>query len=296
MPYSEKKTNFVKVADFRPISLTARVYKIIAKVLAGRLRGVLEDTSSHTQGAFVRNRQIRDAVLVANEVVDETRMKKNGLVFKIDFEKAYDHVEWSFLDFVLEKKGFGLRWRNWIKGCLSFANFSVIINGRPRGKFGASRGLRQGDPLSPFHFILVVDVLSKILERANVSSLIEGLTVGRENFEVTHLQFADDTIFFLKDNDQNWANLNSILESFCFISGLKLNKAKCSLVGINSESSNVERLTAVFGYGVGSWPLKYLGLPLGGNLKAVSFWTPVVERVEKSLKGWKKAFLSRGGD
>lgn len=76
---------------------------------------MLEDTSSHTQGAFVRNRQILDAVLVANEVVDETRMKKKkGLVFKIDFEKAYDHVEWSFLDFVLEKKGFGLRWRNWI--------------------------------------------------------------------------------------------------------------------------------------------------------------------------------------
>jgi hypothetical protein len=83
-----------------------------------------------------------DAVLIANEVVEEVRKKKvEGLVFKIDFEKAYDHVEWAFLDDILGKKGFGLRWRSWIMGCLSYANFSILFNGRPRGKFKASRGL-----------------------------------------------------------------------------------------------------------------------------------------------------------
>ena len=76
-------------------------------------------------------------VLITNEVVEEYWVKKKeGIVFKIDFEKAYDHVSWEFIDFVLDKKGFGQRWRKWIGGCLSSANFSVIINGKPRGHFG----------------------------------------------------------------------------------------------------------------------------------------------------------------
>ena len=101
--------------DYRPISLVTGVYKILAKVLANRLKEVLGDTISTTQGAFVKDRQILDVVLVANEAVEEYQSKKkNGLVCKVDFEKAYDHIRWSFLDKVLEMKGFGKRWRKWI--------------------------------------------------------------------------------------------------------------------------------------------------------------------------------------
>lgn len=191
-----KTSDSTKVGDFRPISLVSSLYKIVSKVLAFRLREVLEGTISSAQGAFMKGRQILDAVLIANEVVEDVRKKKDeGLVFKIDFEKAYDHVEWAFLDDVLGKKGFGLRWRRWIMGCLSSANFSILINGRPRGKFMASRGLRQGDPLSPFLFTIVVDVLSRLMEKAQEFELIKGLVVGRESIEISHLQFADDTIF-----------------------------------------------------------------------------------------------------
>ncbi|PRQ44942.1 putative RNA-directed DNA polymerase [Rosa chinensis] len=254
-----KKANSLKVGDYRPISLITSLYKIIAKLLAWRLREVLSDTISGVQGAFIRGRQILDAVLVANEVVDETRKKKKeGLVFKIDFEKA---------------KGFGDRWRKWIGGCLRSANFSILINGRPRGKFDASRGLRQGDPLSPFLFTLVVYVLDRLMERARDCRLIEGLVVGREEVEITHLQFADDTIFFLKDDDQNWNNLNMVLESFCLFSGLKINKSKCSVVGINTEAGRLERMADEQGCEIGVWPMKYLGLPLGGNPSKPHFGT-----------------------
>ena len=113
------------------------------------------------KGAFVKGRQILDAALVANEVVEEGRKhNKTGMIFKIDFEKAYDHVEWSFVDDVLVRKGFGAKWRRWINGCLHSTNFSIMMNGKPRGKFKASRGVRQGEPLSPFIFTLVIDVLN----------------------------------------------------------------------------------------------------------------------------------------
>ncbi|KAK9927793.1 hypothetical protein M0R45_024959 [Rubus argutus] len=291
-----KKVDSLKIGDYRPISLVTSLYKIIAKVLASRLKEVLGGTISIAQGAFVKGRQILDAVLVANEVVEETKKKKNeGLFLKVDFEKAYDHIEWTFLDHVLEQKGFGQRWRKWIGGCLQSANFSIMINGRPRGKFSASRGLRQGDPLSPFLFTLVVDVLSRLLEKAKETKIIEGLVVGRERVEVSHLQFADDTIFLASGCEQSWCNLLSIIECFGSMSGMKINKAKCSLVGINVEAGKVERLANLWGCTVGSWPMKYLGLPLGGNPRASTFWNPVVEKVEKRLQSWKMAFLSRGG-
>ena len=115
-----KKINSCRVRDFRPISLVLGLYKIIAKVPAKRLQAVLGETISKSQGAFVVGRQILDVVLVANEVVEDyRRRKKKDLVFKIDFEKAYDNVRWGFLDLVLQKKNFGRRCRGWIKGCLS---------------------------------------------------------------------------------------------------------------------------------------------------------------------------------
>ena len=107
-----KKSMAKKISGYRPISLITTLYKIIAKVLAGRLRGILHETIHSTQGAFVQGRQILDAVLIANEIVDEKkRSGEEGVVFKIDFEKAYDHVSRDFLDHVMEKKGFNPRWR-----------------------------------------------------------------------------------------------------------------------------------------------------------------------------------------
>ncbi|RVW83847.1 Transposon TX1 uncharacterized 149 kDa protein [Vitis vinifera] len=129
-----KKSMTKKISDFRPISLITSFYKIIAKVLSGRLRGVLHETIHSTQGAFVQGRQILDLVLIANEIVDERRRSgEEGVVFKIDFEKAYDHVRWDFLDQVLEKKGFNLRWRKWMSGCLSSVSYAVMVNGSAKG-------------------------------------------------------------------------------------------------------------------------------------------------------------------
>ncbi|RVX20143.1 Transposon TX1 uncharacterized 149 kDa protein [Vitis vinifera] len=142
------------------------------------LRGVLHETIHSTQGAFVQGRQILDGVLIANEIVDERRRsREEGVVFKIDFEKAYDHVMWDFLDQVSEKKEFSPRWRKWMSGCLSSVSYAILVNGNVKGWVKASRGLRQGDPLFPFLFTLVADVLSRMLLRVEERNMLEGFRV-----------------------------------------------------------------------------------------------------------------------
>ncbi|RVW70240.1 Transposon TX1 uncharacterized 149 kDa protein [Vitis vinifera] len=238
-----KKSLTKKISDFRPISLITSLYKIIAKVLSGRLRRVLHETIHSTQGAFVQGRQILDAVLIANEIVDERRrLGEEGVVFKIDFEKAYDHMKWDFLDQVLEKKGFSPRWRKWMSGCLSLASYAVLVNGSVKGWVKASRGLRQGDPLSPFLFTLVAYVLSRMLLRAEERNMLEGFRVGRNRTRVSHLQFADDTIFFSNTREEDLQTLKSLLLVFGHISGLKVNLDKSNIYGINLDQVHLSRL------------------------------------------------------
>ncbi|RVW38475.1 Transposon TX1 uncharacterized 149 kDa protein [Vitis vinifera] len=275
------KEDLVRViSDFRPISLITSLYKIIVKVLSGRLREVLHETIHYSQGTFVQGRQILDAVLIANEIVDERRRSgEEGVVFKIDFEKAYDHVKWDFLDHVLEKKGFSPRWRKWMSGCLSSVSYAILVNGSAKGWVKASRGLRQGDPLSPFLFTLVADVLSRMLMRAEERNMMEGFRVGRNRTRVSHLQFADDTIFFSNSREEELQTLKSLLLVFGHISGLKVNLNKSSIYGINLDQAHLSRLVVMLDCKASGWPILYLGLPLGGNPKACGFWDPVIERI-----------------
>ncbi|RVX23043.1 LINE-1 retrotransposable element ORF2 protein [Vitis vinifera] len=291
-----KKSMSRRISDFRPISLITSLYKIIAKVLAGRIRGVLHETIHSTQGAFVQGRQILDAVLIANEIVDEKRRSgEEGVVFKIDFEKAYDHVSWDFLDHVLEMKGFGSRWRKWMSGCLSSVSFAVLVNGNAKRWVKASRGLRQGDPLSPFLFTIVADVLSRMLLKAKERNVLEGFKVGRNRTRVSHLQFVDDTIFFSSSREEDMMTLKNVLLVFGHISGLKVNLDKSNIYGINIEQNHLSRLAEMLDCKASGWPILYLGLPLGGNPKTSGFWDPVIERISRRLDGWQKAYLSFGG-
>ena len=154
-----KVKNPEKMSDFRPISLCNVIYKIISKVLANRLKQVLPQIISLTQSAFVPGRFITDNVLVAYETLHTMHCKKKGkkgsLALKLDISKAYDHVEWPFLKEIMHKLGFPERWIDRVMSCFTTSSIYVLINGKPHGNIHPSRGICQGDPLSPFFFLCV---------------------------------------------------------------------------------------------------------------------------------------------
>ena len=146
----------LKIEQYRPIALVGVLYKIIAKLLACRIKKVLPSVIDESQSAFLKERGMLDSVLLANEVLEDLKRRgKRGVCLKVDYEKAYDSVRWDFLYDMLSALGFHDKWVNWIRGCLESASVSVLVNGSPTTEFKATRGLRQGDPLAPFLFIIV---------------------------------------------------------------------------------------------------------------------------------------------
>ena len=136
---------------------------------------MLEKIITKSQNAFVKGRQILDLVLIGNECIDRwLRSGIPGLLCKLDLEKAYDHVNWDFLLHLLQKCGFGDKWRAWIAFCISTARYSVLVNGEPAGFFSSSRGIRQGDPLSPLLFVNIVEALSSMMVEVEARGWLQG--------------------------------------------------------------------------------------------------------------------------
>ena len=279
-----KKNDDVDVKDFWPISLVGGLYKIIAKVLANRIQRVAHGLISDSQNAFVKGRQILDSVLIASKYLD-IRLKTGVLrvLCKLDIEKAYDHVKWEFLMFLLQQCGFSEKWRRWIRCCISIVKFSILINGSLSNFFGSSRGLRQGDPLSPFLFDIVMEALSHMLVAATAAGQFLGFTIGNATSSrktVSHLLFADDTLVFYDADINHITALHGILSKFEEVSGLKINPGKSKLVPVG-DVHNLHELEEILGCKESALPLKYLGLPLGATFKDKTIWNPILEKMEQ---------------
>ena len=260
---------------------------------------VMDKVISPSQNAFVEGSQILDAALIANKAVDSMlRRNDGGVICKLDIEKAYDHLNWEHVLEVMRRMGFGQRWLSWIYWCMSTVSFSILINGVSIGFFRSTRGLRQGDPLSPYLFILGMDILSRLVNKAMEGNFLSGCKIvgvrEEEELEVSHLLYADDTLLFCKDNPNQLACLGWILMWFEALSGLEINLSKSEIFPTGGRE-NIEVLTAKLGCKAGTLPTTYLGLPLGVPHKSVRIWDPIEERFRRRLATWKRQYISKGG-
>nr|KAJ0214561.1 hypothetical protein LSAT_V11C400158790 [Lactuca sativa] len=257
----------ITINDYRPISLIGCLYKTISKVLAKRVKKVVHLVVSNTQTTFVKNRHILDGPLILNEVISWIKKnKKKAFTFK-----AFDSLSWEYLDSNLRQMNFRSKWRTWTQACLSSARVSVLINGSTTSEFCMERGLRQGDPLSPFLFIIA----------AEEKGVFEGIQLPRLGPNISHLQYVDDVIFMGKWSPENIKNIIRILRCFELASGLKINLAKCKLYGFRIQSYEYETVARSCSCLIGSLPFSYLGLPVGVSMARMTHWRKIIERFKR---------------
>jgi hypothetical protein len=268
----------------------------LAKVLAARLAKVIGSIVSSSQSAFIKGRQLVDGVLVLNEAVDFAKKSgKDCLIFKIDFEKAYDSVDWNFLVYMLNRFEFCELWINWIKACVCSGKMSVLINGSPTHEINITRGSKQGDPLAPFLFLLVAEGLGAIMRQAVSLNRFSPFMVGRGDMPVSHLQYADDTVFIGEAKVENLWTMKAILRGFARASSLKVNFWKSCLVGVNVSNEFMDMASRFLNCRIGRIPFIYLGLPVGANPRKLSTWLPMIDVLKKRLDYWGNRSLSFGG-
>lgn len=197
-----KKPKPELVSDMRPIALCNVLYKIISKMLDNLMKPVLDLIISDFQSAFVLGRAITNNIILSPEIMHFLKRKRQGkhgvAALKINMSKAYDKMEWNFLQAMMLKLGFDVKWVNLIMLCVSTVRYSVIREGKKVGSIVPCRGLRQGDPLSPYLFIICVEGLSALIRRQERLGLLHGVEVARGALTVSHLFFIDDSFLFFK--------------------------------------------------------------------------------------------------
>jgi hypothetical protein len=288
------------VTEFRPISLCNVIYKIISKVLANRLKTILPQIVSESQSAFVPGRLITDNILVAFETLHYMQHQKTGktgsMALKLDMSKAYDRVEWPYLKSVMERMGFHAKWISIIMECISTVSYSILVNGEPHGYIQPTRGLRQGDPLSPYLFLLCAEGLHSLIHKAKLAGVLQGVSISRGGPKITHLFFADDSLLFCKAKPDDVARIQAILNEYEQASGQEINRQKTTIFFSKSTPHrDKEIIQDMLGVPAIKQYEKYLGLPSFIGRAKYSTFAQIKERVWSKIKGWKEKLMSQAG-
>lgn len=288
-----KKDRAQEMRDYRPISCCNVLYKVISKIIANRLKGTLPQCISYNQSAFIKDRLLVENLLLATEIVKDYHKEDVSprCAIKIDIAKAFDSVNWQFLLNTLGALNMPEEFIHWIKLCVCTASFSVQVNGELAGFFQSKRGLRQGCALSPYLFVICINVLSCMLNRAVERKQI-GYHPRCKNILMSHLCFADDLLVFTDGTKRSIEEVFKVFKEFESCSGLKISLEKSTLYTAGINESTKADIIATFPFSSGSLPVRYLGLPLLTKRMTVSDYLPLIEKVRKRMSSWTGRLLS----
>jgi hypothetical protein len=279
---------------FRPISLQNCIMKAITKVLTTRLQAAIHALVDADQTGFLSGRRISENIVYAADILRCCHNRKAPtLVFKIDFRKAFDSVNWGSLISILRARGFDDRWCEWMDRILTTGHTAVLLNGVPGDWIRCRNGLRQGDPLSPYLFIIVADVLQRLIRTAcSAGELCHPLSAS---VPCPVLQYADDTLIICKAEASAASRLRTILDNFADATGLAINYHKSCLIPMFVDPSDERLMAEALGCSISSFPQPYLGLPLSPTKLPISAYAPLIMSFDRRLSGWQALLLSSGG-
>jgi len=281
--------------NFQPIAVYNCIYKIIAKIIANRLRPILSAHISPKKFAFLNNCQIHDVIGTTQGVLHSIKVKRlKGMILKVDLSKYFDHASWLYLIMLLTHLGFPVEFINWIMCCITKVSFIVLINGSASPLFHAERRLIQGFPLSPLLFLLIMEGLSRLISEECRLGRIQGIKITNA-YTLTHLLFVDDVLLFLNGSIGDMIDIYSIMLIFSTATGMESNDSKSTISTSGFSPHEIHFTLHIFPFTLKSMDdgLKYLGFHLKPLHYRIVDWIWLVEKIECKINIWHHKSLSR---
>lgn len=285
-----------KVSDYRPISCLNTIYKVVSRLLVARLKPFLPSFILPCQTAFVKGRLLIENTSLASELVNGYHKNKGSkrITIKVDIAKAFDTLSWDFLLSCLRSLGMPPLFLSWIKACICTTSFMIGYNGTVNGYFKGKRGLRQGDPLSPYLFVIAMNYLSLMLNKAAAENKIK-YHPKCEGMKLTHLSFADDLLIFIDGSLSSVQNVLQVLRDFELRSGLAVSFQKTSFYSSGLSEEEINAIQASTGMLHGTLPFRYLGVPLNSRKLSLANCQPLLQQVKAKFSSWSVKSLSYSG-
>lgn len=285
-----------RISDYRPISCLSIIYKVISRLLVRRLKPILQDLILPNQTAFVEGRLLVENTVLASELVNGYHKNKGAkrITVKVDIAKAFDTLSWDFLFAALESYDLPAPLVRLLRACVCTTSFMVGYNGTVSGFFKGKRGLRQGDPLSPYLFVIAMNCLSMMLDKVAREG---GLTYHHHchKTKLTHISFADDLLIFIDGSLDSVQVVLQILHDFELRSGLAVSLQKSSFFVSGLSEQEISAIQVSTGMPCGSLPLRYLGVPLCTKKLNLENCEPLLQQIKARLSSWSAKSLSFAG-
>ena len=271
---------------FRPITLCNVIFKLITKVLTNWLKPLLPNLISKEQTGYVKGKQILDNIILMQEIIHSLKLNRTPrMLIKLDMSKAFDKISWQYIKEILKAFGFHPTWIHWIHSLIS-SSFSILLNGIPTSTFRPTRGIRKGEPLSSFLFILIVEGLSRSIQAAISNSTLKGIYIHNLNPPLSHAQLVDDTILMGMPSIREAQTLKYILDNFATASGTFINESKSHIFFFNTPLRIQFNIDREMGFQRSSLPTKYFGIQLSENSLKKAHKNDLLASLEHRLSSW----------